>query len=236
MKAHKRLLLIVVAVLTAVTLIAATGTQPAVAAKEVKDCNKWHTVQKGEYLKSIAKQYGVTWQVLVEINGLKNPNKIFPGQKLCVSTTSKPAPTQIPIPVSGSLSGNIYASSAKEDLTVTLVGKSLIPYSTYTLYLSNFKAKNPVYYLAGTATADKAGAFSATCNIPKKLYDVVKIKVIATNNRGSSATNWFFNATYDGNTGGIGAPTLNFVIESVKKDGTVKIKTSNLPILSKEVP
>lgn len=47
-----------------------------------KDDNKTHTVKSGETLSGIAKQYGTTYQKLAEINGLSNPNLIYPGQVL----------------------------------------------------------------------------------------------------------------------------------------------------------
>ncbi|MBK5254046.1 MAG: LysM peptidoglycan-binding domain-containing protein [Peptostreptococcaceae bacterium] len=43
-----------------------------------------HTVKKGETLSSIAKKYNTTWKKLAEINKLKNPNLINPGQKLTI--------------------------------------------------------------------------------------------------------------------------------------------------------
>ncbi len=41
-----------------------------------------YTVVKGDNLSKIAAQYGTTWQKLAEYNGLKNPNLIYPGQKI----------------------------------------------------------------------------------------------------------------------------------------------------------
>lgn len=47
-----------------------------------------HTVQPGETLSSIARRYGTTWQAIAQANGLQNPNQIYAGQKLKISTTS----------------------------------------------------------------------------------------------------------------------------------------------------
>lgn len=41
-----------------------------------------HIVQKGDTLYHIAKKYGTTIQAIVALNGIKNPNLIYPGQKL----------------------------------------------------------------------------------------------------------------------------------------------------------
>lgn len=43
---------------------------------------KYHTVQKGEVLSEIAEQYGTTYQALAKLNGIKNPNIIYVGQKI----------------------------------------------------------------------------------------------------------------------------------------------------------
>lgn len=41
-----------------------------------------YTVVNGDNLSFIAAKYCTTWQKMVEINGLSDPNKIYPGQKL----------------------------------------------------------------------------------------------------------------------------------------------------------
>lgn len=42
----------------------------------------YHTVRKGETLSGIASRYNTTYQRLAKENGIKNPNLIYPGQKL----------------------------------------------------------------------------------------------------------------------------------------------------------
>ena len=41
-----------------------------------------HVVQYGETLSSIAAKLGTTYQTLAALNGLANPNLIYPGQTL----------------------------------------------------------------------------------------------------------------------------------------------------------
>ena len=45
-----------------------------------------YTVQSGDNLSKIGKQYGVTWQQIFEANRdkLSDPDKIFPGQELTI--------------------------------------------------------------------------------------------------------------------------------------------------------
>lgn len=45
---------------------------------------KTYTVQSGDTLSGIAAAYGTSWQRLAEINGIANPNLIFPGQVLTI--------------------------------------------------------------------------------------------------------------------------------------------------------
>ena len=62
-------------------------------------CTKIHVVQRGEYLKLIAARYGTTWQAIANLNNLRNPNLIYPGQRLTIPVkcpTPKPTPTPTP--------------------------------------------------------------------------------------------------------------------------------------------
>ena len=42
--------------------------------------NNFYVVQRGDTLSQIAQRYGVTVRFLVSLNGIRNPNLIFPGQ------------------------------------------------------------------------------------------------------------------------------------------------------------
>jgi lysozyme len=43
-----------------------------------------HVVQRGEYLSGIAIRYGITMQALAAANGISQPDRIYPGQKLVI--------------------------------------------------------------------------------------------------------------------------------------------------------
>ena len=49
-----------------------------------KDNKQYYTVKKGDTLSGIAAEYGTTWKWLAEVNGIANPNLIYPGQVLRV--------------------------------------------------------------------------------------------------------------------------------------------------------
>lgn len=52
---------------------------------------KSYTVRAGDSLSSIAVRNGTTWQALAQLNGLSNPDVIYPGQVLKISGTARPA-------------------------------------------------------------------------------------------------------------------------------------------------
>lgn len=56
------------------------AVQDAVNAKLAKP--KYYTVQSGDTLARIASQFGTTYMALADLNGIKNPNVIYAGQKL----------------------------------------------------------------------------------------------------------------------------------------------------------
>ena len=53
-------------------------------------CTTIHVVKRGEYLKIIAARYRVTVSAIVQANNIKNPNLIYPGQRLKIPI---PCPT-----------------------------------------------------------------------------------------------------------------------------------------------
>jgi LysM repeat protein len=71
-------------------------SQPVVENSLVAGDTIYHTVQRGESLYAIARQYGMAWQDLATLNGIANPNTIYAGQQLtivqpAVVTTSEEA-------------------------------------------------------------------------------------------------------------------------------------------------
>lgn len=60
--------------------------------KTVVSKTETYTVKKGDTLTKIAKQYNTTVASLVELNGITNPNLIYPGQVLTVSGTVETTP------------------------------------------------------------------------------------------------------------------------------------------------
>jgi LysM repeat protein len=208
-------------------LVAASFIPAAAAVDTASTCKQWHTVKRGEYLSMIARMYDTDWRTLAEINDLTNPSRIYPGQKLCVSVSDSGSSTHVvtPAPSSGV---RVSASSVEEDQYVTLQGKKLVANSRYTVYLSKYGTYPTGAIFMGSVLTDKYGAFTKTYRLPSKLVDVAKIAINLSNGR-DATSNWFINATAEGNTGGEGAPAFSFSISSVEEDEWVRIRTSNLP-------
>lgn len=52
--------------------------------EQATDKNVVYIVKKGDNLTKIAKQYNTTWQNIQRANNIKNPHRIYPGQKLVI--------------------------------------------------------------------------------------------------------------------------------------------------------
>lgn len=77
-----------------------------------------HTVQAGETLLSIAQAYGVDMQMLIDLNGLTDPDSLYVGQILTIVPPSEPAiiPTPLPEDTAPTFSSNIHVVQAGETL------------------------------------------------------------------------------------------------------------------------
>lgn len=73
-----------------------------------------YVVKAGDTLSAIAKRYGVTWQKLAEMNGLKDPNQIKPGQVLKVPESFQPFP------------GTVWFQTKPTSPIITAMGKRLV--------------------------------------------------------------------------------------------------------------
>lgn len=80
------------------------AVQAIVNAKLGASARQTYTVQGGDTLSGIAARYGTTWQHLAELNGLADPNIIYPGQVLAVGG-SAPAQQTYTVRPGDTLSG-----------------------------------------------------------------------------------------------------------------------------------
>jgi LysM repeat protein len=80
--------------LVMVLIVVLVGAAWPVGSAEASNCT-WHTVKRGENLYQISRAYGVTVSAITAANGIKNANRIYVGQRLCIpqSGTVSPPPT-----------------------------------------------------------------------------------------------------------------------------------------------
>lgn len=203
---------------------------------QASTCTKYHTVKKGEYLVKIGGNYGVSWRYLAEINNIKSPYKIYPGQTLCVamgqSSSTKP-------------------SGAIPTFTITTVQRN----TSVTIQTHNFPSNDIFQVLMGAYgtqavngikvqkwESGAGGTRSATFPIPSALKGSyrIAIRLQSTTGSGYFAYNWFYNNTAGGSGTGsgdagdgtvkpgyTGIPT--FSIAAVTRNTNVTIKTHNFP-------
>ncbi len=69
-------------------------------ASPLNACAAYHVVQAGENLFRIGLQYGITFDMLMQANGILNPNLVYIGQTLCIPGTA-PVPPPNPYPLPG---------------------------------------------------------------------------------------------------------------------------------------
>ena len=55
-----------------------------ILANKVEPTEDYYVIKPGDNLSSIAKKYNTTWQMLMHINNIKNPNLVFPGERIKV--------------------------------------------------------------------------------------------------------------------------------------------------------
>lgn len=61
---------------------------PSKPVPSTKPSQTSYTVKSGDSLSAIASKYGTTWQELARINGIANPNLIYPGQVIKINGTA----------------------------------------------------------------------------------------------------------------------------------------------------
>jgi len=179
-------------VLAVAVLLGGLGlsARPALAA----NCTQWYTVQPGDTLYKIGVWYGVSWTYLAKINNIQNPNKIYYGQVLCVSTKGgsqpppKPAPQTIP-------TFTIYSVVRNQE--VTIYTHNFPPNLKFNVYMGPMHSKGIGGYSVGSFNSGKGGSFYAgPFAIPSALKGSYQIAIRAQNNgSGFFAYNWFYNNT-----------------------------------------
>lgn len=218
-----RKLIIVLTILALFLASLGIGLQPAQAAT----CTTWYTVQKGDTLAKIGAKFGVSWQYLADLNNLANPNKIYAGQVLCVSTTgTAPAPGPSTIPT-------FSIVSVARDTSVTIQTYNFPANDKFKVLIGPYGTQGKNGIKVGTYNSGNGASKQATYPIPAELVGSKRlaIRLQSTTGSGYFAYNWFWNNTAGGGTnpddGYTGYPY--FFIKSVVRNTSVTIQGYNYP-------
>ena len=68
----------------------------AQAAMADSGCRTWYRVKKGDTLWRISRWYGSTPKAIARASGIKNPNRIYPGEMVCIPKKAHPKPKPKP--------------------------------------------------------------------------------------------------------------------------------------------
>ncbi|MDQ3250217.1 MAG: LysM peptidoglycan-binding domain-containing protein [Chloroflexota bacterium] len=82
------------------------------------NCVAYHPVQRGQTLTAIANYYGVGLHTLAQVNGIRNANHIYVGQRLCIPGVYVPPP---PPPQPQPQPGNFYYHTVQRGETLSRI-------------------------------------------------------------------------------------------------------------------
>jgi hypothetical protein len=191
-------------------------------------CEQYHTVQKGEYLSLIAREYGADWRVLAEINDLKDPSLIYPGQKLCISTQSAV------IPDTGSQSSDqedvplIDILAVKKNQSVTIWAYNFPSRVVFDVRMGLIGTRAENGILVDSVLSDRDGAFEATFNIPNALRGETQIAIRLESDSGFYSYNWFYNQDFESSRGGaLPADQSDINLQKVKLGASADVYKGN---------
>lgn len=98
--------------------------------------DKYYTVQSGDTLSGIAEKYNTTYQVLASINGISNPNLIYPGQKIVLPSGSSSS--------KGNASSSSYYTVKSGD-TLSAIAQRFDTTTSTLVKLNNISNPNLIY-------------------------------------------------------------------------------------------
>lgn len=215
----------VMAFLVLVLLFGATNF--AVPPAQASACTLYHTVRAGQTLSWIGRYYGVSWVYLAQLNGIKNPRWIYPGQVLCISTSGTVVP-----PASTKWSFTVVG--VQQDKTVTIRTANFPDNVKFEVSIGRLKSGAYEWAKVADLDSDKGGAFDESFNLPAQFTGVPQLIIRLTQvKKNISVDRWFNNIPGGSGTGGAGygyywgIPTI--WIKSVVKDSKVTIVTHNFP-------
>lgn len=173
-----------------------------------------YTVKSGDWLKRIGESFKVDWRAIATLNKLTNPNRIFPGQTLCIpaaaatptrTPTAGPSPTPTRVITATARPPTVTAAPfviptfgiarVVRDTSVTIQTANFPARQTFTARMGAYGTRAIGGAVVGTVDSGNGGSFSATFNIPANLKGAQKIAIRLESASGYFAYNWFWNST-----------------------------------------
>jgi LysM repeat protein len=211
-------------IVIAMILVLALSSMGFAPAPKKAACTAYHTVHRGESLSWIGRYYGVPWTWLAQINNIKSPYVIYPGQVLCVSTSS-------PVPPTPPASGWSYkVVKVEQDVSVSIRTSNFPDNVLYAVYIGRKESGAMNWVKVADLDSDRGGTFNASFNIPVQFVGASQLAIRLTQaKKNLSKDQWFTNSNSGsgGQTGYTGIPTIWIV--SVVRDNQVEIQTHNFP-------
>jgi hypothetical protein len=146
-------------------------------------CPVHEVVKTGDNLFRIGLKYGVSWTVLQRLNGIHDPNRIYPGQIVCLPNDAKVAnpPINVPVPsvppappppatsfmppagVYPTIAFSTYVAGPGD--TITITGKNFPGPRTVDIFITPAGTDYPKT-TSGTASIAADGTLSASFTLP----------------------------------------------------------------------
>jgi LysM repeat protein len=182
-----------------VTIFAGLGL--AASPAQAATCDQYHTVERGEYLVLIAREYNTDWRTLAEINDLSDPTLIYAGQRLCVSASGVVVADQDSSSDSDVPTIDIVA--AVEDEEVTIQAQNFPSRVRFDVLMGEMGTKGVDGIWVDRITSARDGDFEASFEIPRALRGDNRIAIrLESVTGGWFSYNWFYNATFGQARGG----------------------------------
>ena len=211
-----------IVLLAAIIMISGLGFsfQPAQAAS----CTYVHYVHRGESLSWIGRYYGVNWLYLAQINNIKRPYTIYPGQRLCIAYGT---------PVS--MAWNYSVIGVVKDTSVTIRTSNFPDNVKFEAFIGRLSGGSYEWKKVADLDSDRGGSFKQVFDIPAEFAGTRQLLIRLTQTKKAiSVDRWFSNILYNSGTGGLdggwyygGIPTIWIV--SVVRNTSVTIRTNNFP-------
>lgn len=130
-----------------------------------------HVVQQGEELALIARKYNVSMQIIMELNNLADPNRIYPGQQLVIPAPGIYQPTQQDAPPAPVAQGKAMVVSLSQQRIYAYENGQLVRSTLVSTGLPGLDAALGDYYVyAKYVTAPMAGPGYDIPDVPFTMY------------------------------------------------------------------